>query len=54
MPEDAYELFKEKAVAGNMSLSQFLFRAGTITTVEKAVMLPLEQNSGTITKLDNK
>ncbi len=52
MPEEAYELYKAKAGAGGMSLSQFLYRAGSVTTVEQAVTFPLEQNAGTISKLD--
>lgn len=45
MPADAYDHYQQKAQAAGMSISQFLFRAGSITTVEQAVMFPLQNNN---------
>lgn len=41
MPCEAYELYQKKAQEAHLSISQFLYRAGSITTVEQAVMFPL-------------
>jgi hypothetical protein len=43
MPIEAYELYQKKAQESQLSISQFLYRAGSITTVEQAVMFPLQQ-----------
>lgn len=51
MPAEAYDLYKQKAEAGGMSVSEFLYRAGSIITVEQAVTYPLTRdNMGTVTQ----
>lgn len=44
MPTEAYDLYKAKAQQAGLSISQFLYRAGSITSVKQAVMFPLQNN----------
>ena len=46
MPESAYVTYQQKAQAAGLSMSAFLYRAGSITTVKQAVMFPLTNNAG--------
>ncbi len=45
MPVEAYDYYQKKAQAAGLSISQFLYRAGSIITVKQAVMFPLQKNN---------